>query len=170
MGDAHDRYGAKHSLRCDHHRGRSDRGEAMSQQPPPWPSLYNFFKVEVIPISNRDAVQPKGFYLHHVAGTLFSLSSCAKVLTIGCRYVPVHVILDTGFLRSCIRNMRYLCLSKPFVPANSPPRRPRPPHTSIYLPFPIPRIPDVLGHSERDTLDAAATAKTTTVGDVYAVW
>ncbi|THH27202.1 hypothetical protein EUX98_g6984 [Antrodiella citrinella] len=38
-----------------------------SQQPPPWPSLYNFFKVEVIPISNRDPVQPKGFYLHHVA-------------------------------------------------------------------------------------------------------
>jgi len=37
----------------------------MSQQPPEWPSLYNFFKVDIIPIGNRAPVQPNGFYLHH---------------------------------------------------------------------------------------------------------
>ncbi|TCD65040.1 hypothetical protein EIP91_003319 [Steccherinum ochraceum] len=33
---------------------------------PEWPSLYNFFKVDVVPISSRDPIQPNGFYLHHV--------------------------------------------------------------------------------------------------------
>ncbi|KAH8103927.1 hypothetical protein BXZ70DRAFT_672991 [Cristinia sonorae] len=109
------------------------------ESPPPWPSLYNFFQVDVIPIGHRDPIQPNGYYLHH-ARDMYRFTLYWTLVF----YVPSFVLCGTyAFL-----NIAFLTPSRRRSRrhrTHTPRKRPSFPSASSYTALPtsndIPLLP-----------------------------